>query len=105
MATIRSSAGNATTSLFGVVTTTANTLNSSINSVGRLASAMEAKSDAYATSIEAKAALDKLDATQVAAQNWAVQQQEKMLELNDRIKSKELYDAYLEKARKALNIT
>lgn len=102
MATIRTSGASAIVNSFDAIGTAAQAISSTIGSAGRMATALHAKADAYATSIEVKAKLDKLDATELAMQNWAVASQERMLELNNRIKNQQLYDAMLEKAKAAL---
>lgn len=102
MATIRTSGASALVDTLGVISTAASTLNHTIGSAGRMASALHTKADAYATSIENKAKLDKLDAGEIAIQNWAIQSQERLLELKSRIKDQALYDQLVEQARKAL---
>lgn len=102
MATIRNAGSSAITDTLAAISTTAGAVNATIGSAGRMATAMHAKADAFATAIEVKAKLDKLDATDIAKQNWAVAAQERMLELNNRIKDKTLYDAMLNKANEAL---
>ena len=67
MPVIRNSAANSLNSLFNVVTTTADSANNAIASIGRLSAAGYAKADAYATDVEANAAAAKAVAVKSAA--------------------------------------
>lgn len=102
MTTIRNAGSKSIVDTLGAVSSLASTVSDTIGSVGRMSQALHAKADAYATAIEYKAALDKLDAKKIATQNWAVSTQERMLELNDRIKDKQLYESLLAQAEEAI---
>lgn len=83
--TVRSSASSATTSVLDTIGITARSLSATVGSAGRMADAMYAKSDAYATEIEAKALAQKAVAETRAEANFIIEHAEFLKGINSRM--------------------
>ena len=94
MPVIRNSAANSLNSLFNVVTTTADSANNAIASIGRLSAAGYAKADAYATDVEANAAAAKAVAGKMANERATLKVYEAQREIAKSFKTKEECDNF-----------
>ena len=93
MATIRSHGATATKSVLDVVTVTASTIGSAINSVGVLADALEHKADAYASSIKDKATIDKKTSRERVIQEAALDAEQFKSELESQVHDKLFFNS------------
>lgn len=92
MATIRNHSGTAIKSVLDVVTVSAGTIASIINSGGVIATAVEDKATAFATGISHKAKLDAGFSKKKAEETFKVEYSEFMKEMEGRVTDKDYYD-------------